>query len=217
MPHFRTKVLRELRGWDAWNVTEDIDLGLRLARFGYRVEALASSTLEEAPAHLGLWMRQRRRWLKGWMQTALVHARNPLRLVRDMGALEATVAFLHVGGTLLGTLLGPFFAVLTLADVVWGDLLSPQTPLALAASTCWCFVCLAGMAAGLWPLLLGMKRRGLWSCTLWLPTVPLYWTLQTVAAWWALYDLVRDPFHWHKTDHGMAKTRGGAANLQQQP
>jgi glycosyltransferase XagB len=66
--HFRTEVLRDVCGWDAWNVTEDADLGLRLARFGYRVGILSSTTQEEAPARLDAWLKQRRRWSKGWMR-----------------------------------------------------------------------------------------------------------------------------------------------------
>jgi glycosyltransferase XagB len=66
--HFRTEVLREVCGWDAWNVTEDADLGLRLARFGYGVGILPSSTQEEAPALIDAWLKQRRRWSKGWMR-----------------------------------------------------------------------------------------------------------------------------------------------------
>ncbi len=204
--HFRTAVLRRLRGWDAWNVTEDIDLGLRLARFGYRVEAIASATEEEAPARLSLWMRQRRRWLKGWMQTALVHFHHPLRFWREMGGLQASVAFLHVVGTLLGCLLGPLFAIVATVQIAWGDLLTPTTPLGVVLSTCWCFVFVAGLASAFWPVLLGMKRRKLLACSGWLITLPAYWLLQTIAAWWAMVDLVRDPFHWHKTDHGLALT-----------
>ena len=36
MPHFPLRVLRKLGGWDSYNVTEDADLGMRLARHGYR-------------------------------------------------------------------------------------------------------------------------------------------------------------------------------------
>lgn len=204
--HFRTGTLKLLRGWDAWNVTEDIDLGLRLARFGFRVLALNSTTAEEAPVTLGLWMRQRRRWFKGWMQTALVHLRRPRRVWSEMGFLPATVATLHVGGTLFGSMFGPAFAIVACADLLWGDLLYPQTRLGLIASTCWCFVFIAGAAAAFWPLLLGMKRRGLFALSGWLLTMPFYWLLLTLAAWWALLDLLRNPFHWHKTEHGLART-----------
>ena len=79
--HFRTAALRRVGAWDAWNVTEDIDLGFRLARFGYKVETLWSTTYEEAPLTLGKWLPQRSRWLKGWMVTLGVHTRHPRHLV----------------------------------------------------------------------------------------------------------------------------------------
>ena len=66
--HFRVSVLREVGAWDPYNVTEDADLGMRLARFGYRTAVIPSTTYEEAPARLGPWLRQRTRWFKGWMR-----------------------------------------------------------------------------------------------------------------------------------------------------
>jgi hypothetical protein len=83
--HFRTDVLRQVHGWDAWNVTEDADLGIRLARLGYEVKDLPSSTLEEAPGTLRLWMRQRTRWMKGFVQTATGHSRKPWTMLRQLG------------------------------------------------------------------------------------------------------------------------------------
>jgi cellulose synthase/poly-beta-1,6-N-acetylglucosamine synthase-like glycosyltransferase len=67
--HFRTSLLREISGWDAYNVTEDADLGIRLARMGFRSVMFNSTTHEEAPIRFGAWLRQRSRWMKGWMQT----------------------------------------------------------------------------------------------------------------------------------------------------
>ena len=66
--HFRLRSLVGVGAWDEWNVTEDADLGVRLARFGYRVKALDSDTWEEAPYEFGNWFRQRVRWQKGWMR-----------------------------------------------------------------------------------------------------------------------------------------------------
>ncbi|MCC2097922.1 MAG: glycosyltransferase, partial [Hyphomicrobiales bacterium] len=204
--HFSTSVLRALYGWDAWNVTEDADLGLRLARFGYRVEVLASSTREEAPVTAGQWMRQRRRWVKGWMQTLLVHLRHPRQVLGELGVLRSIIAFLQVGGGILGFLLGPVFAVVTTSLIFWGDMLRPATTLGIVVSTCWCFVFLAGLISAFWPLWLGLQRRRLLAQAPWLLTMPAYWLLQTIAAWWALADLLRDPFHWHKTEHGLTGT-----------
>ena len=83
--HFKTEILRKIGGWDAYNVTEDADLGMRLARFGYRSDVIDSTTHEEAPADIRRWLGQRTRWLKGWMQTWLVHMREPRRLFRELG------------------------------------------------------------------------------------------------------------------------------------
>ena len=103
--HFRTAVLREVGAWDPYNVTEDADLGMRLARFGYRTAVIASTTYEEAPARFGPWLRQRTRWFKGWMQTWLVHMRSPLRLARELGLPGFAVFQLLVGGTVLAALI----------------------------------------------------------------------------------------------------------------
>ena len=107
--HFRTATLRAIGGWDAYNVTEDADLGIRLSRFGYRTAVINSTTYEEAPARLGAWLRQRTRWFKGWMQTWAVHMRTPWRLARELG-LGGFLAFqLIVGGNALAALVHPLF------------------------------------------------------------------------------------------------------------
>jgi len=196
-------------------VTEDIDLGLRLARFGYRTAVIGSSTDEEAPAVLAAWMRQRRRWFKGWMQTLIVHMRQPRQTIAGMGGLRATVALSHVGGALLGAMLGPVFIGLALYDAMAGDLLNPSGVWSVLVSTCWCFILIAGIASAIWPLWLGIRRRRLQEVAPLAVLMPLYWMLQTIAAWWALADLIRAPFHWLKTHHGLAKTsrRKGATGL----
>ena len=102
--HFRTDVLRKLHGWDAWNVTEDADLGVRLALAGWRVADLPSATLEEAPAELSAWMEQRTRWMKGYMQTCLTHGRRPLRSLRALGMARFTGAVTLTFGALLAAL-----------------------------------------------------------------------------------------------------------------
>jgi len=107
--HFATAVLREVGGWDAWNVTEDADLGMRLARFGYRAMMIGSTTYEEAPARLMPWLRQRTRWFKGWMQTWCVHMRQPVSLWRELGPRGFFGLQLAVGGNVLAALVHPLF------------------------------------------------------------------------------------------------------------
>ena len=107
--HFRAAALRSAGGWDAWNVTEDADLGIRMARFGMRVESLNSETLEEAPHEFGNWLRQRVRWQKGWMQTLIVHSRTPFETSRQLGGWGAASALALFAGGLSGGLFGTIF------------------------------------------------------------------------------------------------------------
>lgn len=208
--HFRTGVLRAIGGWDAWNVTEDIDLGFRLAHFGYATGTLEASTSEEAPAEPRLWMRQRRRWFKGWIQTLLVYASRPRETVAGMGLLRAITAFLITAGTLAGALMGPFFAGLAVHEALFGSLLQPDGAMAWLASTLACFVGVAGVFSAFWPPWLAMRRRRVQHGMSALALMPAYWMLMTVAAWWAVYDFIRDPFNWLKTEHGLAKRRGAS-------
>lgn len=203
--HFRTRVLRAVAGWDAWNVTEDADLGLRLARMGYDVEILAASTYEEAPVRLGAWLRQRRRWFKGWMQTFVTHSRTPRRLVAEIGVLRSAAAFFLLGGGLLGPLCGPLFAPVIVYDILFGNLLAPTSAAEIAASTFWLFVGLTGVASALWPAFVGLQRRRLHASAGWLCCLPIRYLLLSCAAWSALVDLVRRPFYWAKTEHGVSR------------
>ena len=104
------QVLEELGGWDAHNVTEDADLGVRLYRAGYRTKMLPSTTYEEANWRPWPWVKQRSRWLKGFMVTYLVHMRQPLRLLAELGLKR----FLGFQAFFLGTI-GQFL----FAPVLW--------------------------------------------------------------------------------------------------
>ncbi|MFZ0496823.1 MAG: glycosyltransferase family 2 protein, partial [Methylocella sp.] len=203
--HFRTEVLREVCGWDAWNVTEDADLGLRLARFGYGVGILPSSTQEEAPALIDAWLRQRRRWSKGWMQTLITLTRDPRRLVAELGVAHSLALALTMTGLVIAPPLWPFFTALLVHDLGAG-LPSPASAFELIEAVLWMSAGLFGTASILWLALLGMKRRKLLGLWPFLPLLPLYYLLTSAAAWMALYDLILRPYHWHKTEHGLAKT-----------
>ena len=110
--HFKIEVLRELHAWDPFNVTEDADLGVRMTQKGYRVGVVDSTTFEEASCHAGNWLRQRSRWMKGYMQTFLVHTRRPLHLLRTIGPLGFLGFVFFIGGTVLAGLLNPLFWLL---------------------------------------------------------------------------------------------------------
>ena len=199
--HFRTAVLRELGSWDAYNVTEDADVGMRLARFGYFTSMIDSTTYEEAPTTIGPWLKQRTRWIKGWMQTWLVHMRSPRRLLRELGFVRFLTLQLVVGGTVLSALVHPVFLVLFSALLTSDDPLPSDVSAGFYGGTL-----LSGYVASAGIGLLGLARRRLLSCGWVVVLVPVYWMLLSLAAWRALYMLVRDPYQWEKTDHGLART-----------
>jgi hypothetical protein len=202
--HFRFEALREVGFWDAFNVTEDADLGLRLARAGFATKILSSRTFEEAPASFVALLRQRTRWLKGWMQTGLVHCRDPWRLVADLGFRRALAVTATLAGGLGGPLLGPAFAMFLIRDACWGRLLSPVSPAEIALSALCCLVTVAGTGAIVWPFIVGMRRQSLsahWPSLLFLP---LWTAMLSLAAWRAIFELCLRPFHWEKTEHGVS-------------
>jgi len=201
--HFRTDHLRECGGWDPHNVTEDADLGLRLARLGYETKMLESTTWEEAPSRLGVWMRQRSRWIKGYMQTFLVHSRQPVRLCRELGPKNTAAAALIVGGSVLTTLISPIFYALLIAwfvaqpPVIAEMFGAPLYYLALASFVLGNFGLLLMSAASA----VGRRQDDLiWHALI----IPVYWLCMSAAAYLALRDLIVQPHHWHKTEHGLA-------------
>ncbi len=199
---FRRDKLLELGGWDAHNVTEDADLGVRLSRAGYRTEIVDTATYEEANFRAWPWVKQRSRWLKGFMVTYLVHMRSPLKLLRDLGILR----FLGVQAFFLGTV-GQFL----LAPVLWlfwltsFGLPSPLDPILsrsmLAALVALFLIAEITNAAVGFIAVSARERRFLLP---WVPTMPLYFPLGVLAAYKALWELVLNPFFWDKTQHGQA-------------
>ena len=213
--HFRTQALRDVGGWDPYNVTEDADLGMRLARCGQSAAVIGSTTYEEAPARVVPWVRQRTRWFKGWMQTWLVHMRHPVRLARELGPGGFLTFQLVVGGTVLSALVHPIFIALFSHAAATHRLFSTAGDLADAALAALCGGALvAGYLTSAALGLIGLKRRGLSRQGWVLLLMPLHWLLLSVAAWRALYQLLRDPSRWEKTAHGLARTSRLAAKAR---
>jgi len=212
--HFRTAILRKLNGWDPYNVTEDADLGMRLARFGYYASVIASTTYEEAPARFGSWLRQRTRWFKGWMQTWLVHMRRPRRLKRDLG-LRGFLAFQLVGGgNVLAALVHPLFmAWLIYAAASGVSMWQSSDAMTAALAGVYGTNVLIGYFTSAYLGWIGLARRGLLSTAWALLLTPLHWLLLSLASWRALYQLIKAPYAWEKTEHGLAKSSRRAAKL----
>ena len=202
--HFRARTLRRVGGWDAWNVTEDADLGIRLAREGARVGALWSDTREEAPNDLGAWFRQRVRWQKGWMQTLIVHSRHPVKFVRALGPARALAAAALIAGSVLGGLFGPPLLIEALWRAFRGDL-AGASAWRLAGDVAIYTLMALGLMSILVPAAVAMRRRGLATLESALASLPAYYILISAASWAALFDLAIRPFHWAKTEHGRAR------------
>jgi len=204
--HFRTAALREAGGWDPYNVTEDADLGMRLARLGYRCGVIESTTFEEAPATARLWLGQRSRWLKGWMQTFLVHMRQPQRLFHELGPGGFATFLLVVGGNAFVALVHPIFVVGLCWSVAFGAKGSIDAGL-----------CGISVIAGYWPSVAfawrGLSFRGVPDKLRILAWTPLHWLLLSGAAWWAAIELTHAPFRWNKTEHGVDRPPSGASTL----
>ena len=200
--HFDRAKLEAAGGWDAWNVTEDADLGLRLAAHGWRCDVIAPPTFEEAPARLTAWTRQRTRWLKGHAQTLIVHARRPvapLPLGLTLGA-NILSALGHAPLTLVGLAGAGLAALSGRLEALW--ILAILGAGYLAAAAC---------AAA------GMRRAGLRRRWRDFALMPLYWPLQTIAALRALRELAVAPHFWDKTRHGLSPPADDAARPSETP
>ena len=211
--HFVTAALRQAGGWDAWNVTEDADLGMRLARQGYRAALIDSTTWEEAPARLMPWLKQRTRWFKGWMQTWGVHVRTPLVLWRELGPRGFAGFQLAVGGNVLAALVHPVFLVFTTAAALNGAPIWSAGEALLA--TLYGVSVATGYASSSVLCTIGLSRRGLTRSAWVLLLMPVHWLLLSWAAWRALYQLIAAPYTWEKTEHGLARHSRRAARLTQ--
>ena len=201
---FRREALEAVGGWDAHNVTEDADLGIRLTQKGYRVGVIDSTTFEEANVSIPNWIRQRSRWIKGYMQTFLVHTRRPVHLARTVG-LPGLIGFVFfIGGTFLSGLLNPiFWGIFVLWMIFGAQLIEPYFPPAILYMSL--INLLAGNALLIYLTMVAPFRRRWTYLAPWGVTVVGYWVLMTIASYKALKQLVSNPFYWEKTQHGLSK------------
>ncbi len=198
--HFRVSALREVGGWDAYNVTEDADLGVRLSRLRYRTGTIASRTHEEAPVTIRDWMAQRTRWMKGWMQTFIVHNRKPMLFLEDIGWRGFLGFQIYVGSMILSAPLHCSF----LAALVLRQLLPGEAALDMwdALGAIIVVVGYGGPAALVIAGLVRLDEQRLLPVQL---LLPFYWVLHSVAAALAVHELLTRPYFWAKTRHGQSR------------
>jgi glycosyltransferase XagB len=216
--HFRVDELRRIGGWDPFNVTEDCDLGVRLGRRGLRVAMFDSTTWEEAVPYVRPWVMQRSRWVKGYLQTYLVHMRRPLRLRKELRTRGFVDFQLLVGGSSLLLLINPLMWALTALYIVskgtpTGAFIQSLYPAyvyypALLSLVLWNFIFFYTSAYV-------CVRHGLLDLTRYALLTPVYWLLLSVGAWTGLVSFVRNPFYWAKTEHGVSLQRVEAEALTQ--
>lgn len=208
--HFKLDILRELGGWDPFNVTEDADLGVRAFAKGYKVAIVNSTTYEEANNEPFNWIRQRSRWIKGYMQTYLVHMRNPRRLVQKIG-WKGFIGFnFFIGATSMTFLLYPILLAFFLAYLVF-DLkaIRPLFPdWVLYIST---FNLIAGNMLMIYINMLAVFKRRFYELIWFALLNPVYWLMHSIAAYKGLWQLITKPFYWEKTNHGLSKTNAVTA------
>jgi cellulose synthase/poly-beta-1,6-N-acetylglucosamine synthase-like glycosyltransferase/glycosyltransferase involved in cell wall biosynthesis/O-antigen/teichoic acid export membrane protein len=202
--HFRTKDLRTMEGWDPFNVTEDADLGVRLFRKGYRTAIIDSTTLEEANSNFKNWIRQRSRWIKGYMQTYLVQMRSSFTFAREQRH-HALLFQLTVGGKLAFILINPFLWVTTIAYFTLYQFVGPSIeafypPLVFYMAV---ISLVFGNFLFLYYYMIGCARREQWALMKYVFLIPLYWLMISIAGFMAFFQLLFKPHYWEKTIHGL--------------
>lgn len=202
---FRRAALEAVGAWDAWNVTEDADLGVRLARRGWRTEIIDTTTDEEANCRALPWIKQRSRWLKGYAMTWGVHMRNPRALWRELGPRRFVGFQIQFLGSLSQYLLAPILWSFWLLSLglphplreplagVWGGYAIPALFGTFLASE------LLSIGVGMWAVRADKHRHLMY----WVPSLHLYFPLGCLAGWKAIYEVVVKPFYWDKTAHGI--------------
>lgn len=202
--HFRTADLLALQGWDPFNVTEDADLGMRLFKDGYKTGILDSVTLEEANSKVGNWIRQRSRWIKGYMQTYLVHNREVLSFAKKRKQ-HYPIFHLLIGGKIAFILINPFLWVATLAYFTLYAYVGPTIESLYPAYVF--YIAMVSLVFGnflfFYYYMIALAKREQVSLMKYSLLIPVYWGMISVAGFVALYQLFFKPFYWEKTVHGL--------------
>jgi cellulose synthase/poly-beta-1,6-N-acetylglucosamine synthase-like glycosyltransferase len=200
--HFKKFALVEAGAWDPHNVTEDADLGIRLFKLGYRTRIVDTTTYEEANSRVNNWVRQRSRWVKGYIQTWLVHMRHPIRLIQEIGFMGFFSFQMVVGGNFFTVLLNPVYWITTTIWFIFGgDFIASIFPgiiYILGAISLY-----FGNFAFTYINVAGAMKRRYFDMVRAALISPLYWGLMSIAGWKGFFQLITNPHYWEKTEHGL--------------
>lgn len=203
--HFHTQELKDMHGWDSFNVTEDCDLGLRLVKHGYQTALINSTTLEEANSNIFNWFNQRGRWIKGYMQTYLVHVRNPKSFIKRAKLRQFIIFQLVIGGKVMSLFINPLMWAITIAYFAFRPFLGHfiesffPPPILYMGVICLVF----GNFLYLYYYMIGCAKREHYSLIKYAFLVPIYWLGMSLSGWNALYKIMTQPHYWAKTKHGL--------------
>ena len=212
--HFKTSFLKVVGGWDPFNVTEDADLGIRLYKHHCRTAVIDSRTWEEANCNLKNWIRQRSRWLKGYMQTFLVHMRHPITFFKQIGFKGMLGYLAMIFGTPFLPLINPIFWAMLIIWLVfkpaWIQTMFPgliyyvATVQLIVGNFMFVYMNMLGTYYVVRDCTLKKKQPFSYSTIRYALLTPLYWVFMSIAAYKALGQLFSKPFYWEKTHHGLS-------------
>ncbi|RFZ95749.1 glycosyltransferase [Mucilaginibacter conchicola] len=202
--HFKLQELVDLGAWDPFNVTEDADLGVRAYAKGHKIAIINSTTYEEANNEPFNWIRQRSRWIKGYMQTYLVHMRNPANLIREIGWKGFLGFNFFIGATPITFLVYPLLLLIFIAYVVF-DLSSIRSLFPDWVLFMSIFNLMVGNILMIYVNMIAVFKRRYYELILFAIANPIYWLMHSISAYKGLYQLIVKPFYWEKTNHGLSK------------
>ena len=213
--HFKTTALKELQGWDSYNVTEDCDLGIRIAEAGYSTRIIDSVTWEEAPRRIPDWVGQRSRWIKGYFQTFWVHTRQPIQRLKHLGLWGFFQMLITVGGQVACVILNPICWIVLLLWLYWQWPIiyvhSPYTLTLFAVS----LALFQFNALFIGIHLIAAIRRRKYALIPYVILLPFYWILVSIGAWRGVLEFFWSPYKWVKTTHGMTGMQTAAIEVKQ--
>lgn len=201
--HFRVSALDRVGYWDASNVTEDLDLGVKLRRARMRVLMLPSTTYEEATSSTGAQIKQASRWIKGHPATAIAHTRNPFKLLWDLKIWGTLTFVVVVLGTQPAVVAGPLFWAMTLCYIATGaSIIREITP---APAFYIGSLCLLANIYFVFMFMLACMKTKQYNLVPWMILLPFYWaTISFAAGMKATWEIVTGNFYyWAKTTHGV--------------